>query len=181
MRWLDGIINSVSLSLSRLQEMVKDREACLSLSRLQEMVKDREAWYAALWGVSKSWAPLSDCTMTTRKCVCQALTQTHSRRHACTHICTFAFSSYSIWGSATSESEVSRLPWCSVAQNRLAVQGTPFSSLAGEDSTRHRATMPGCHNHSKAHRPQLLKPTYLEPVLHWRSPCKEKPVHSNTL
>ena len=54
MRWLDGIINSVSLSLSRLQEMVKDREACLSLSRLQEMVKDREAWYAAVHGVTKS-------------------------------------------------------------------------------------------------------------------------------
>ena len=34
MRWLDGVINSVSLSLSRLQEIVKDREA----------------WYAALCG-----------------------------------------------------------------------------------------------------------------------------------
>ena len=44
MRWLDGITDSVEMSLSRLQEMVKDREA----------------WYAAVHGVEKSRTQLRD-------------------------------------------------------------------------------------------------------------------------
>ena len=44
MRWLDGIADSMDMSVSKLQEMVKDREV----------------WHAAVYEVAKNQIPLSD-------------------------------------------------------------------------------------------------------------------------
>ena len=50
MRWMDGITDSMDVSLSELQAVVMD----VSLSELQAVVMDRDAWHAAIHGVTKS-------------------------------------------------------------------------------------------------------------------------------
>ena len=65
MRWLDGITDSMDMSLGKLWDLMRWLDVItdsmdVSLGKLWDLVMDKEAWHAAVHGVAKCRTQLSD-------------------------------------------------------------------------------------------------------------------------
>ena len=151
------------------------------------MAKDRESWCAAVHGVTKSWTRLRDWTEL--KLTTLAILSDSYHRHIINEML-IALPQWPRYNNYKHKLDVLGLPWwlSGKASTHPPMQRTWVWPITLEDCIWHKAMTPVSYNYWTcaleagicncwAHKPQLLKPHALEPMLNnKRRHCSEKPM-----